>query len=267
MRLTRTELREGRLTAEHLEIAVRTLREVGYVVFEEALPRRWIRAMKQACDALLDAHVAAQSARSKDWLQERRGHVGLHVPVAMPFFDPLALENPLAMPVVEAALGTDSYCNFYNTNTSWPGSAIQGIHRDMGHLFPGYPVPLPPAGLVVNIALTNFTLENGCTEVWPGTHLVTERTEQDTADLEARCALLPSVRTVMPAGSLIVRDLRMVHRGMPNNTSEIRTMLAVVYARDWIRMSASMKIPRSFHDALSERSRRLLRHNAIEDTA
>lgn len=51
----------------------------------------------------------------------------------------------------------------YGCNTAEPGCDIQWIHRDSGHLFPDVPVVLPVSTIVVNIPLTNFTVENGAT--------------------------------------------------------------------------------------------------------
>ncbi|MBM3278315.1 MAG: phytanoyl-CoA dioxygenase family protein [Candidatus Handelsmanbacteria bacterium] len=55
----------------------------------------------------------------------------------------------------------------------------------------------------------NFTADNGTTEVWPGSHLITDRPEDRGVPLEERARELPSERMTAPAGALVVRDLRM----------------------------------------------------------
>ena len=78
-------------------------------------------------------------------------------------------------------------------------------------MFPELGMALPVTRIVVNIPLIDFTLENGCTEVWPGSHLIVDPvTTPETEDealfkdyhvcSEERGATLPSVRMVMPAG-------------------------------------------------------------------
>ena len=95
------------------------------------------------------------------------------------------------------SIGPDFFCTFYNTNTQWPHSGIQHVHRDFDHLFPGFPVALPIIQVIVNIPLTDFTLENGATEVWPGSHLIVDEIPNDNEAFEERAKTLPSVRTTV----------------------------------------------------------------------
>ena len=95
---------------------------------------------------------------------------------------------------------------------------------------------MPPLLLVVNIALDDFTADNGATEIWPGSHLLVDADDKEAATLiipEQRHKTQPSTRTTMTAGSVVMRDMRTWHRGMPNNTHEPRTMLMLVYYRQY----------------------------------
>jgi ectoine hydroxylase-related dioxygenase (phytanoyl-CoA dioxygenase family) len=145
------------------------------------------------------------------------------------------------------------------------------VHRDFDHLFPGHPVALPIVQVIVNIPLIDFTIENGATEVWPGSHLIVDENSEHTAAIEERAAELPSVRTTVPAGSIILRDMRTWHRGMPNRTNDIRTMLAMIYNRSFLNAFISatelIEIPRITWEQLSERARHIFRHNPIVDKA
>lgn len=51
-------------------------------------------------------------------------------------------------------------------------------------------------------------------------------------------------------GSLIIRDLRLWHVGMPNTTDEIRIMLAMIHFAPWYRQRMTMKLPRSLRSIL-----------------
>lgn len=51
-------------------------------------------------------------------------------------------------------------------------------------------------------------------------------------------------------GSLIIRDLRLWHAGMPNATDEIRIMLAMIHFAPWYRQRMIMKLPRSLRPIL-----------------
>ena len=181
--------------------------------------------------------------------------------------DSLAIANPYATQLLDTVLGADVFCTYYNANITWPGSRVQVLHRDTNLLFPELTVPLPPHTVVVNIMLVDFTVENGATEVWPGSQLITDRPEDKGVPLEERAHALPSLRTVAPAGSLVVRDLRMWHRGMSNQTDIIRTMLAIVYFRGFMHRSEVMTIPKSVWASMPEKVQRLLRHNRVQPTA
>lgn len=83
-----------------------------------------------------------------------------------------------------------------------------------------------------------MTPENGSTEVWLGTHHGTglhhqEGAHRDRASgrikldlLEQRRRVVPPIQPVIPKGSLVVRDLRLWHGGMPNKSDHVRVMLA-----------------------------------------
>jgi hypothetical protein len=115
---------------------------------------------------------------------------------------------------------------------------------------------------VVNIPLIPFTLENGATEVWPGTHWIVDDCEADGAKLEERACFFPSQRTVLPVGAIVVRDLRMWHRGVPNPGTELRTMMAIVYQRAFVHEEAC-NIPQTTWDSWSEDTQKIFRFNDI----
>ncbi|MBM3265502.1 MAG: phytanoyl-CoA dioxygenase family protein [candidate division Zixibacteria bacterium] len=263
MELTASERRQGRLTQRHLQGALRRLRDTGYVALERALPDDWITQMRSACDRDLKKYLRIKENRER-FLVKNKGHVGMFPSPTLPYMDPMAILNPFALQIFEAAMGHNVFCTFYNTNTAWPGSGVQVIHRDTQPLFPELSVALPVHMVVVNIMLVDFTVENGATEVWPGSHLLTDGRGDREVPLEERAAFLRSERTTVPAGTLVVRDLRMWHRGMPNQTDQIRTMLAIVYFRDFMHRNDVMTIPSAVWDDLPEHGRHLFRHNTIK---
>lgn len=84
-----------------------------------------------------------------------------------------------------------------------------------------------------------MTPENGSTEVWLGTHTdaglhVQEGLHGERAsgrikptELEKRRLDRPPCQPVVPKGSLVVRDLRLWHAGVGNQTEDPRVMLAM----------------------------------------
>ena len=258
MKISEAEREQGQLTASHLALALRLLRECGYVTLEAVLPNEWVEKMRLAFE---------EEGRQQFKGEWPKGHGGVSVPMRMPFLDPLVIENPFAMQILEGAMGEGVFSSLpYGNNIAWPGCQTQHIHRDTGHLFPGTPFVLPLSLAVVNIPLVDFTQENGATEVWPGSHLIVDLSPREKEPLEERAAQLPSVRMVMPAGSVVMRDMRVWHRGMPNHTQTIRTMLALVYFRRFHHLPDNPQIFRRTiasenWDGLSKRARDLYRYN------
>jgi hypothetical protein len=68
----------------------------------------------------------------------------------------------------------------------------------------------------------------------------------------------------MKLGDVMIRDVRGLHRGTPNTTSQPRPMVVLGYSRRWLfRPEVSIQIPQAAIDNLSARARQLLRFNPI----
>lgn len=92
--------------------------------------------------------------------------------------------------------------------------------------------------------------------------------QEDREEQDERAAQMPSVQTVMPAGSVVVRDLRCWHQGMPNRTQTIRTMTAMVYFRQFHHLPDQAEafrntVPQSTWEAMSEKARHLYRYSVM----
>lgn len=102
-------------------------------------------------------------------------------------------------------------------------------HRDTYDLFDGdsVDVTLPPYYFTVLIPLVPLTAENGATEIIVGSHRVpAEQCKSDAAKNNRFQALCNP-------GSIVVFDGRCCHRGLPNTSSEARTVLYMVWHKNW----------------------------------
>ena len=265
MQLTPEERADGALGEARLAEALRAFRDTGLVVLENLYDPAWVAEVRKAYDLALAAHMEAIGGLpAVQQTPTEKNHLSFYPPITPPFSDPQIIANPIALQLMEALLGRDLQCSYYHSNTSYPGSGTQNIHRDGGHLFgTEVPVALPPSFLALNVPLCGFTEANGSTEVWPGTHLIVDTDPADGGKLVERAAGLPSLRTNIPAGSLVLRDMRMWHRGMPNTTETPRTMLALIYRRGWMADSSALKIPQTVWDGWPERTQQIFRGNTV----
>lgn len=275
MLLSESEIREGKLSASNELEAVRRVRVTGYVIFESVIPLDKIERLRTVHQQQLDEHMNGPNPNGTG---PRR--YNMYIRVDPPYADPEILAHPLVMTVVRKLLGDDAVCDFFASDTALDGSQYQLVHMDDGNLFPELPgLSLPPTVLVLDIPLVDFREDNGPLEIWPGTHHTpyldigeVVGTEEELAggrrpvpEAQAFAESLGAQPVLMPAGSLLIRDARLWHRGSPNRCGEPRPMLALMYLRPWLRGAAQLRILRSVYEGLPPDLRALLRPGTIEE--
>lgn len=266
MTLTLEEIKTGRLEPEKLAIAIEQVKANGYIVFDKVYSDEQMAELRAAFDPMLDEYI------------DRKGYntgtnrAQMHLPFQAPFNDPSIIEHPIAMSIIDGLLGEYNKLVYFASDTPMPGSDYQAVHCDINSLFPDLSIPLPPFSLVLNIPLVDTTEENGPLEVWPGgTHLHGDRANQDTLGgtinphmhIVRAAEHMHSEKVYMSAGSIVIRDIRMWHRGTPNRSNYRRTNIALIYNRDWYGSGYSIQIPQEEYNNLQERSRKLLRNEKI----
>lgn len=255
----------------------RSLRELqvnGYTVLNDSLAGETLSRLQTSFRAHLDAALIAEDARTLKVTGPSRYNV--HIPLEGPFLDPELVANPLVMDLARSLLDGDVTCCYYGADTALPGSKYQPAHSDEPPLFPGLPVTLPPVGVILDVPLVDFTSENGPLEVWNhGTHLIPDAglipKERPVDNADARSSPnqqlaedLPSHPVLITAGSFLLRDSRIWHRGTANVSDEARPMLAVVYCRPWHHYRL-LPIKRSVLDSLDDVRRALFRNAPVGD--
>lgn len=233
--------------------ALRELQDCGVTIIPDALPLEFVAQLRAAYDELL-------ASRPEGHVQNTGGqhHLQMQLKITPPFSDPLTITHPVVRQVLSKVLGPSYVATYYNSNTALPGSTYQPVHRDVSPLFgTEMSVPSPPLSIVLNIPLIDFTEENGSTEVWPTTHLITDQPDE-SATLDERIAPLSSIRLNAKAGSIVLRDTRCWHRGVPNRSSSQRTMLAIVYSRGFMSfVHPNMHVSQEVFDSWDEETQRV----------
>jgi hypothetical protein len=192
------------------------------------------------------------------------GNVQQDPPPFAPYMFRDVIANPWVIQVTHAMLGDGVFNDYYSGNTNLPGSKLQPAHTDFGQLWDHLEVAPPPARMAVNVALDDAMEENGSIELWPGTHLDTQMVQgQDLKVpedvLEARRKIAPPVRGNTKKGSMLIRDLRLWHRGMPNVSDKLRFMIAMIHNKVWFRKRWMPKYQKGCEAAFPECA---LNHNA-----
>ena len=138
------------------------------------------------------------------------------------------LIDPLLLAMCERFL--EPSCRAYRVSTAelialGPGEATQSFHRDADS-WKYLPQPRRELLVSANIALTDFTEDNGATVVVPKSHRW-PRERRVTPDEIARA--------VMPRGSVLLYSGDVLHSGGANHTDEIRIGLYIGYIVSWLR--------------------------------
>jgi ectoine hydroxylase-related dioxygenase (phytanoyl-CoA dioxygenase family) len=141
-----------------------------------------------------------------------------------------------------------------------PGETAQDLHTDDG--FYRQPRPRPPLSMTVIGAIDDFTRENGCTEVIPGSHLWgdpgAEGRPNDPAEWEKM--LVPME---IPAGACFVMAGTCIHRGGANRSDGPRLGFTNQYCQPWCRTQENffLGVPAERARAMSPRLQSLLGYN------
>ena len=232
--LTQEEKKAEKLTDAHLSRAIKALRQDGYVILNDVVAHDHLDVLAERMAADLDLLMKAETVpHNFIW-----GNVQQDPPPFAPYVFGDVLVNPWVIQVTKALLGEGVYNSYYSGNTNVPNSQLQPVHADSGHLWPGLNHAHPAARVVVNVALDEVTEENGSIELWPGTHLDTHKVvgediKIDEARVAARRNEIPPVRGNTKKGSVLIRDIRLWHRGMPNVSNRIRFMIAMIHNCRW----------------------------------
>ncbi|KAJ5731731.1 uncharacterized protein N7483_006239 [Penicillium malachiteum] len=156
--------------------------------------------------------------------------------------------NPFVLQLANAYLGQKPIWNWLTANTALAntGGMRQGVHKDNAFIHPLYPYYF-----IANIPLCSTSIKNGATEFWLGSHahtsnkdqIIATEPEQVTAHYQlgeplpaitqdaqdARRSVRPPIQQTCSAGDIMIRDIRLWHAGMPNETDSHRIMLGLGY--------------------------------------
>jgi hypothetical protein len=241
------EIRTGKMTPEHQQTAVRAVREDGYVLLNELIDPEIMAVLR---DKMLE-DVDAILARKDVPFNFNVGNLQQDPPPIMPYLYREVLVNDIVISITRELLGAGLKSSFYSGNTALPHSTNrQPAHADIGQLWPDLEVPTPPFALVVNVLPVDVSAENGSTEIWPGTHKDTSVFVQK-GDIKVSAEKLEEQRRIAPpfqysakAGSVVVRDMRLWHAGMPNHTATPRPMIAMIHTVSWWGGEAPLTFPK-----------------------
>lgn len=238
--------RQSAARPEIIAEAVTYLHRDGIVVLENAVDPAHIDALEAKLGPEAD-EIARNPDHHFNWNKGNMDQAPPLIPDLM-FEDVWA--NPSAVSILSAILGPSPVSHYANGNTALKSTARQPVHSDIDK-----PHPLYPFAYAINIPLCDVSVDNGSTEIWVGSHResnIDQHNEYGHSeyDLTIRPELIeerrkhsPPIQPSTKKGSIILRDLRLWHAGMPNKTSTPRIMLAFVIQPKWFQAPSKVLLP------------------------
>jgi len=152
-------------------------------------------------------------------------------------------------------------CGSYWLNTGQmmvigPGEPAQMLHRDSAN-WPYFPWPAPEVTVSCIFALNDFELENGATQVAPGSHRWNE--------LNRAPAPSELTQAVMPAGSVLLYGGNVIHAAGENRTADRwRWGMHLSWVLGWLRPEEChyLAVPIDVARKLPERVQQMLGYHS-----
>ncbi|KAI1609422.1 phytanoyl-CoA dioxygenase family protein [Exophiala viscosa] len=246
--LSPQELESKQISSHNLQKAIEALHRDGICAITNAIDPSHLDKLNERM--VKEAQILYDNPDTHRNFGPRTGNIQQE-PVVEPgyVFDDI-IANPWAVSITECMLGPNPHMRFYSANTAFKADSRQPVHVDVHFDFPKIPF-----GLCINVNLVDTSPENGATEIWLGSHTDTDPNSSDAPELsgdgvrrnliEERRRISPPLQPTLPKGSLIIRDFRLWHAGMPNQTDDPRVMLVTIHFPAWYRSKQTFFLPKS----------------------
>ena len=243
--VTSTEIDNRQLTAEHLSQTLQSIQKDGFVILGQVIPTHLLDMLFERM--MVDLDTLLNSSDRVLPVNFVSGHLQQDAPPFAPYIFPELVANPLVVQVTQSILGLGVKNTYFSGNTNLPGSGIQPVHTDGQQLWVKQQSAHPPAALIINVPPVKVTEENGSIELWPGSHremVITPESSSikiNKSDLDRREKIAPPIRANTEKGDVLIRDDRLWHRGLPNNSDLPRPMIAMIHRTAWYNSGAKLK--------------------------
>ena len=209
-----------------IEDAAACVRRHGVIVIRDAVPPAAVTAVLEDFKVRHDVHTAP--GQKKLYRSFQSDPLRAQVPIAIdgPVANPEFFAPPSVLALARKLMGDDLIVGEMGVVISHGGAGAQEIHRDSAFLFGGLDmeIDLPPFAMTMLVPLLDVTLDMGPTEFWAGSHRLRD---------EAAVTTVPPQRTALSAGSVVLIDSRVLHRGGANVSGPVRPTAYFSFHRSW----------------------------------
>ena len=201
----------------------RDLDEKGYTVLYDIIDDAWLAALRDRFEALcekegvhagIEVHQEEGTRRLSDLVN--KGEV----------FDRV-YTHPKVLAAIHHVIGRDFKLSSLNARDALPGQGLQGLHADWGKDYDGRFHVCNSIWL-----LDDFSLENGCTRLVPGTH---KGLNPGNVQIDRMASHPDEEYVIAPAGTVAVFNSQTWHGGTLNKSADLqrRAMHCYFTAREY----------------------------------
>jgi ectoine hydroxylase-related dioxygenase (phytanoyl-CoA dioxygenase family) len=246
------------LSTMDMDAVIRTFHRDGVVVLRDLVSGPRLAEFRTAAFEELEKVVAT---RASDDGHFGHGHYSfkrhLHHRSWIDF-----MSHPGVLAVAARIFGSDQFTVSGGAGAfALPRAGRQALHADMRDwlkdpLGQSSSFDLPTPEINVNLLLVDFTEANGATRYIPCTH----RTRLVPPPLDEEPDWMKESFVCLPAGTIVIRDLRLWHGGGPNASDAPRVMMGISYRAPWYQLPPRHKeMSYEYYRALPPRAQALIR--------
>lgn len=241
--------------AADTDAAVQTLIELGYVILTKAVQPEPLALLTTRMDR--DTKKLLAYCEMIGGNPRELGHLQQGPPLTGDFVFADVAMNSYVNRVCNTLFENECRLTFYNGNTNCPGSTTQGLHMDGRHLSLD-PEPVGPTlSVVVDIPTGSMNRSNGSIQLWPGSHVLRppDGGPRVPPDMEAkRQKQVDPIQPETTVGDVLIRDVRLWHRGVPNRSDRPRHMIALIVTKGPARETHRLQFRKGCETALEGHS-------------
>lgn len=252
--ISENEYRSGNTSPERVQEALEIFHRDGIVLLSNAIAHAPLDGLRE--------HMIQDLSEVLEWtgVQYNQGRANKNIsqcpPLSGEFVSEEIWANPHAVAVIERLVGLVPQLVHVGGNTALPnGRDRQAVQSDIQPPHPDFTF-----GVEVNIFLDSMSAANGVTEFWLGSHSNSKLADQDLnaisrglirrQKVEERRLVAPPIQPEIAKGSIVLRDLRLWHSGMPNYSHTPRMTLSFVFFPSWYRPPMRLTLPTSIRPVL-----------------
>lgn len=233
-------------TDEVLAAHLAAIDERGYTVLERIVPDDFVDELTAAIDRLMEQLAIPFGANR--FLGHRSRRI-FNLLSRDPIFARVPIYNEV-LPLVDAVLGGQCLLSSLTAIEMNPGQDPQPLHADDGSIT--LPRPHVPIVCVAIWALTDFTRDNGGTQLVAGSH------RRDRAPVPGEQA--DAITLEMPRGSVVVYNGSVWHGGGANRSDRRRLAIVANHCAGYIRQEENqlLAVPRELAQTFPRRLQEMM---------